>query len=81
MCDPRTRLTGLENVRVIGVSALIVVPGAGLATALAELPGGNQLTADVWALSQVRGDADMKKVPAAPLWGTVTTLAGAGRTT
>jgi hypothetical protein len=43
---------------VIGVFGLIVAPGAGLATAVAALPAGNQEMAAVRAFSQGRGAAD-----------------------
>ena len=41
MCVPSALLTGFEKVSVIGVEGLIVAPGVGLATAVAELPAGN----------------------------------------
>ena len=35
MCVPSALLTGLEKVSVIGVAGVMVVPGVGLATAVA----------------------------------------------
>src|SRR5450755_1403746 len=80
--DPSAFWTVLEKVRVIGVPDLICVPGAGLATAVAEPPAGNQLTAADFELSHVLGAAETKMLPAAApaLRGTVTTLAGAEST-
>ena len=40
MWEPSALLTGLEKVSVIGVSGLIVAPGVGEATAVADLPAG-----------------------------------------
>ena len=69
-------MDGLEKVRVIGVLGLIVAPGAGLATAVAAPPAGNQLTAAWRDFSQMRGCADTKTVPAAAVRGSVTTVCG-----
>jgi hypothetical protein len=40
VCEPRTLETGFEKLIVIGVVGLIVVPGLGLATAVAVPPPG-----------------------------------------
>ncbi len=57
---------GLENVSVIGVVGLIVVPGCGVATALAvAAPAGNQLIRAVRARSHGCRDADTTIEPAA----------------
>ena len=49
--------TGLLNVSVIGVLALIVVPGCGFAIALVAEPAGNQLTSAADEVSHERGAA------------------------
>jgi hypothetical protein len=49
--------TDLLKVRVIGVFALIVPPGCGLAIAAVAEPAGNQLTSAALELSHVRGAA------------------------
>ena len=45
------------KVSVIGVVALIVLPGDGVAIALVAEPAGNQLTSAADELSQARGAA------------------------
>ena len=69
MCDPSALDTGLEKFSLIGVPGLIWLPGAGMATALAEPPAGNQLTSAWLALSQRRGAAETKVEPAGELCG------------
>src|SRR5436305_14045368 len=63
--DPRALLIGLLNVSVIFVCGVIAVPGAGVATAPALTPAGNQLTIAGAALSHTRGTAATASVPAA----------------
>ncbi len=76
--DPRTLSTGFEKVSVIFVSGLIVLPGEGLAIALASAPAGNQETAAGVGRSQVRAAPATAIVPAAALSGTAIDAAGAG---
>ncbi len=64
MLFPIALLIGLENVSVIGVLGLIVVPGAGYAWAEAPEPVGNQLISCGFAVSHVRGTAATHKDPA-----------------
>src|ERR1700716_1160873 len=73
---PRTWVTGFEKVRVIGVLALNAVPGAGVVTAAAAEPAGNQLTGAADALSQLRGAPATHTDPASLLRGSVTVLWG-----
>jgi hypothetical protein len=70
----------LEKVSVIGVPGSICEPGAGLATAVAAAPAGNQLIRAVLELSQIRGAAETNSVPAAELRGTGMTLCGVAST-
>jgi hypothetical protein len=68
-----------EKVSVMGVVGPIREPGAGLETAVAAVPAGNQLTAVDRAVSQVRGVAATHTVPAVAVRGSVTWLLGVGR--
>src|ERR1039458_6795865 len=77
---PSALAIGLENVSMIEVPGLIVDPGAGSATTVAPAPAGNQSTSLAPELSQERGVAETKMLPASALRGSVTTLLGAART-
>src|ERR1700761_5110298 len=80
-CDPSTLLTGRENVSVIGVVDLTFDPGAGLATAVAPAPAGNQLTPAGRERSQVRGCPDRYIEPADDVRGRVIVAFGEPRAT
>ncbi len=78
---PSALATGFEKVRVIGVVGVIVVPAAGVATALAvEAPAGNQLTTAGLARSQRRSAASTVNVPAGGWWPRLMTLCGVAST-
>ena len=62
---PSALSIGFENVSVMFVCGVITLPGAGLATAPALIPAGNQLTIAVGDVSHARGAAATVSVPAA----------------
>ena len=57
---------------MIGVLALIVDPGDGVASALVSAPAGNQLTSAAFEISQDRGAAATQIVPAGAVRASVT---------
>src|SRR5437588_3767477 len=77
---PSAADTGFENVNEIGVFGPIRLPGAGLATAAAVAPAGNQLTAAAGEVSQVRAVAPTQTVPAGALRVRLNSLLGEGST-
>ena len=64
---PSTFPTGLEKVSVIFVFGVILVPGLGVATAVALAPAGNQVICVTVGISQVRAATATSAVPAALL--------------
>ncbi len=63
--------TDFEKVREIWVFGLIVPPGAGLATAAAAVPAGNQLTTVGPVVSHVRGTPETHTEPASAVRASV----------
>ena len=79
--DPSAALTGFEKVSVIGVFGAILLPGAGVATALAaDAPAGNQLTNEAREVSHTRGAAATAIVPASALRGRFSSVTGLAST-
>src|SRR5579875_3139732 len=61
---PSTLVTGFEKVSVILVLGVIFVPGAGVATAVALVPAGNQEIVLTVGISQLRAATATAPVPA-----------------
>ena len=68
---PSAFVTGLLNVSVIVDVGRIWLPGAGVATAVAVAPDGNQLTNVGGEVSQLRICAETSIVPASAVRGSV----------